>query len=324
VTGLIEVLAVLPRTLMMLRRLVVAARQKRPDVLVVIDYPDFNFRLASAVCRLGVPVVFYVSPQVWAWRIGRLRTIKRLAARMLVIFPFEEAIYREAGVPVEFVGHPLVELARTAEPRDTFLGSLGLDPGAPTVALLPGSRPNEIRALLPVLIEAASMIAARLPRVQFVLARAPGLAPGLFETLGGMQPAPAVVDGRADDVLAASDVVLTCSGTATVQAAIHERPMVVMYRLSPLTYRLGKPFVRVSTYGMVNLVAGRRIVPELIQDDLTPEAVAREALGVLLDPVKAAEVRAALREVRAKLGLEGASRRAAEAVLRVARRQGQG
>jgi lipid-A-disaccharide synthase len=321
VTGLTEALAVLPRSFVMFRRLVAAARRERPDALVVIDFADFNFRLAKAVSRLGVPIVYYVPPQIWAWRIGRLGTIKRLAARVLVIFPFEEALYRDAGVPVEFVGHPFVDCAEAVVTRSVFLASLGLDPTAPTIALLPGSRPNEIRAILPVLVRASALIAERIPRVQFVLARAPGLAPALFAPLGAMRPAPVIVDARPDDVLAASDVVLTCSGTATVQAAVHERPMVVMYRLSPLTYRLGKPFLRVDTYGMVNLVAGRRIVPELIQDDLQPEAVAAEAVGFLTDPVKAASAREALREVKLRLGLHGASRRAAEAVLRVARHE---
>ena len=320
VTGLVEVFGVLPRLAVMFRRLVATARRERPDVLVVIDYADFNFRLAKAVSRLDIPVVYYVPPQIWSWRIGRLKTIKRIAARVLVIFPFEEPLYRDAGVPVEFVGHPLVDSAEASVARDVFLTGLGLDPCAPTVALLPGSRPNEVREILPVLARASALIAQRVPRVQFVLARAPGLAPALFASLDSMQPAPAVVEAHADDVLAASDVVLTCSGTATVQAAIHERPMVIVYRLSPLTYRLGIRFVQVDTYGMANLLAGRRIVPELIQDNLKPEAVAEEAVTFLTDPDRAAATRAALREVKEKLGGSGASRRAAEAVLRVARR----
>lgn len=323
VTGLAESLRVLPRAWRMLRELAVAAEVERPSVFVAIDFPDFNFRLAAAIRRLGVPVVYYVSPQLWAWRPGRMATMKRLAARVLVIFPFEERIYGTAGVPVEFVGHPLVDLARASVPRATLLASLSLDPEAPTVALLPGSRPNELRAILPRLVDAARLVAARVPRAQFVVARAPSLDRSLFEPVvaaarpGG--PPIAVVEGRADDVLAASDVVVTASGTATVQAALHERPMVIVYRLSPLTYYLGKPFVRVDTYGMVNLVAGRRVATELIQNAFTPEAAADETVRLLTDEARAQEMRAALREVRERLGAPGASRRAAEAVLRVAR-----
>jgi lipid-A-disaccharide synthase len=323
VTGLAEAVRVLPRSWRMLRRLAAAAAAERPTVLVAIDFPDFNFRLAAAVRRLGIPVVYYVSPQLWAWRPGRMATMKRIASRVLVIFPFEVRIYDEAGVPAEFVGHPLVDLARASVPRAELLHGLGLDPAAPTVALLPGSRPNELRAILPRLADAARLIGARVPRAQFVVARAPSLDDALLAPVGSPAfaggPPLAVVEGRTDDVLAASDVVVTASGTATVQAALHGTPMVIVYRLSPWTYRLGKPFVRIDTYGMVNLVAGRRIVPELIQDDFTAERVAEHAVGLLTDAARAATMRAALGEVRDRLGAPGASRRAAEAVLRVAR-----
>ncbi len=318
VTGLVEAVRVLPRSWRMYRRLLQEAEMRPPDVFVAIDFPDFNFRVASTLKRRGVPIVYYVSPQIWAWRAGRLRTLKRFVDQMLVIFPFEEEIYRGAGVPVEFVGHPMIDLAHAEMPRQAFLSAIGLTPEAPTVALLPGSRPNELREILPDLVRAAQLIAARLPGVQFVLARAPHLDASLLAPFAASNlAAAAVVDGQADAVLAASDVVLTASGTATVQAAIHGCPMVIVYRVAPLTYRLGKPFVRVETYGMVNLVAGRRIMPELIQHEFTPEAVASEALGLLTDPGRARDARAALEEVRARLGGGGASRRAAEAIRRL-------
>ena len=318
VTGLTEVLRVLPRTYAMYRRLVELARTTRPDVFVAIDFPDFNFRLASAVHALGIPVVYYVSPQLWAWRPGRIRALKAFADKVLPIFPFEVEIYERAGVPVEFVGHPLIDLIAVTMPRDEWLGRLGLDPAAPVVALLPGSRPNEVRALLPVLADAIARIRTSRPDTQFVLARAPKLPASLFDPLGPGADGVAIVEGRTDDVLNASDVVLTASGTATVQTAIHEKPMVILYKLSPLTYRLGRPFVKVNTFGMANLIAGRRIVTELIQDDCTPERVAGEALALLNDRARADQMRADLREVRAKLGAPGASARAAAAVLKVA------
>lgn len=322
VTGLLEVARLLPRVYGMYRRLVSHARRTRPDVFVAIDFPDFNFVLARAMKRLGVPVVYYISPQLWAWRRGRMATMKRIADRVLVIFPFEEAIYREAQVPVEWVGHPLLDVTPAPEARGEFRARHGLDREAPTVALLPGSRRNEVSRILPRLVQASALIRSRLPAVQFVLARAPHVPREMFAGVQQLQAAGAtcaLVDGDADGVLAAADLALVASGTVTVQAALHACPMVVVYRLSPVTYRLGKPFVHVRTYAMANLVAGRTVVPELIQDAFTPHAVAEEALKVLLDPGRATLVRAALREVRAKLGHPGASARAARAVLDVAR-----
>ena len=320
VTGLLEVARVLPRTYAVYRRLVAEAESIRPDVFVAIDFPDFNFRLASRARRLGIPVVYYISPQLWAWRPGRLKTMRRIADRVLVIFPFEEEIYRRAGVPVEWVGHPLFDVAVPPEPRREFLTRLHLDPLRPVVALLPGSRSNELRAILPDLARAAAIIRQQLPATQFVLARAPHLADELFAAVKEIGTSVATIEGATDTVLATADVALVASGTVTVQAAIHECPMVVVYRLSPLTYRLGRPFVQVDTFAMANLVAGRPIVPELIQEDFTPEAVASHALMLLRDSAAADRMRADLRDVKARLGAAGASRRAAEAVIDVAAR----
>jgi lipid-A-disaccharide synthase len=284
---------------------------------VAIDFSGFNFRLMAALRRLGVPVVYYVSPQVWAWRSHRIQTMKRLVDKVLVIFPFEASVYERAGVPVQFVGHPLVDLARAQQARAPFLAGLGLKPDARTVALLPGSRPNELQRIATTMAESSAMIRARVGGVQFVVARAPNLPDSLFAPF---PPDVAIVEGRTDDVLAASDVVITASGTATVQAALHGKPMVVVYRVSPLTYRLGKPFVKLDTYAMVNLVAGRRIVPELIQMDFTAERVAHEAIGLLTDADRHARTRDALRDVCQRLGTPGASGRAADAILEVAGR----
>ena len=318
VTGLVEAIRVLPKSLSVFNRLVEAARTEKPQALVLIDFPDFNFRLAAAIKKLGVPIIYYISPQLWAWRKSRMAVMKRLVDRVLVIFPFEEQIYREAGVPVQFVGHPLVDLARAQEPKDAFLRELCLEPGRPIVALLPGSRPNEVERLLPVIRDSVARISARLPHAQFVIARAPSLDDRLFSSITWNGARPIEVLARTDDVLAVSDVAITASGTATVQAALHGRPMVVVYKLSPLTYRLGRRFLLVENVAMVNLIAGRRIVPELIQDDCTPDAIAAETLALLTDRERAAETRRALEDVRTKLGGPGASGRAAEAVLEVA------
>jgi lipid-A-disaccharide synthase len=318
VTGLVEAIRVLPKSLSVFNRLVEAARTERPQALVVIDFPDFNFRLAAAVKKLGVPIIYYISPQLWAWRKSRMQVMKRIADRVLVIFPFEEQIYRDAGVPVQFVGHPLVDLARAQEPKDSFLREIGLDPGRPIVALLPGSRPNEVERLLPVMRDAVAKISAAMPAAQFVTARAPSLDDRLFANTKWNGIRPVEVLARTDDVLAISDVAITASGTATVQAALHGRPMVVVYRLSPLTYRLGRRFLLVKNVAMVNLIAGRRLVPELIQENCTADNIAAETLSLLTNPERAEDTRRGLADVRAKLGGPGASGRAAEAVLEIA------
>jgi lipid-A-disaccharide synthase len=321
VTGLTEALRVVPRSLSMLRLLADAARTRKPDVFVAIDFPDFNFRLMESVRRLGIPVVYYIGPQLWAWRGGRMKTMKAGVDRVLVIFPFEEKFYRDAGVPVQFVGHPLVDLARAGQPRSSFLRDRGLVPDAPTVALLPGSRRNELERIVPTMVEAVGRIKARVPDVQFTVACAPNIDDWQFApllTAGDGLQRPVLVYDRSDDVIASADVAITASGTATVQCALHERPMVVVYRLSPLTYRLGKPFVTVDTYAMPNLVAGRRIVPELIQEDFTPERVSDETVSFLTDRVRHARTREELRRVRERLGAPGATGRAADAILEVA------
>ena len=224
-------------------------------MFVAIDSPDFNFRLLAALRRLGIPIVYYVSPQLWAWRPGRMETMKTYVDRVLVIFPFEEALYREAGVNVQFVGHPLVDLAKAGEPRDTFLHDRGLVPDAPTVA--PSRQPKERARPDGADHGRASDHSRADPHVQFVVACAPNMADALFAPLvdDDLDASVVLVRDRTDDVLAASDVVITASGTATIQSTLHQKPMVVVYRLSPLTYRLVKPFGHVDMRD-AQLVAG--------------------------------------------------------------------
>ena len=319
VTGIIEVLRVLPDSYSMYRRLVDEANRARPDVLVLIDYPDFNFRLMAAVRRLGVPIVYYVSPQLWAWRSGRIQTMKALVDLVLPIFPFEEAIYRNEGMEAKFVGHPLVDLVAVTESREALAARLELDPKKPIVALLPGSRHNELHRLVPVLAAAMPRIAAEVAGTQFLVARAPNVGDSYFAPFHGVGVPVRVVEGQTDNVLAASDAVVTASGTATIQTALHGTPMVVVYRLSPVTYKLGKPLVRVSMYGMVNLVAGERVVDELIQDQCTPEAVTAATVQLLTNEDRVADMKEQLAIVRERLGGPGASGRAADAILELVR-----
>lgn len=322
VTGLTEALAVVPRSFATMRRLVAAARDQRPQALVVIDYPDFNFRLMGRIRKLGIPVVYYVSPQLWAWRASRIKTMKRVVDRVLPIFPFEEALYQREKIDVRFVGHPLIDLARASLERDAYLRKRNLDPAKPVLAVLPGSRANELEQLGSVLARAMPLIAAQVPGVQFLLARAPNLHDGHFDTFGIPGVTLRIAEGETDDVLNACDAVMTASGTATVQAALHGKPMVVVYKVSAMTYRLAKRMTLVDTYAMVNLIAGERVVVELIQDACTPEAVAGEAVRLLTDTDYRARMIASLAEVRRRLGGPGASDRAAEAILDVVDRVG--
>jgi lipid-A-disaccharide synthase len=249
-----------------------------------------------------------------------MKTMRRHVDRVLVIFPFEEAIYRDAGVPVTFVGHPLIEMLPAAPLAvGPWRESLGIDPAAPTIALLPGSRRSELSHILPTLADALPLIAARVPGVRFVVACAPNLPRGLFDPLASHPLRPVLVTGHADDVLAGTDVAITASGTATVQCALHRRPMVVVYRLSSLTYRVGRRFALVDTYAMPNLIAGRRIVPELIQDGFTAARVAEEAVSLVTDQARHRQMRADLDDVATRLGGLGATARAAAAILDVAR-----
>ena len=230
VTGLVEAARVLPKSWKMLRTLSAEAERVRPDVFVAIDFPDFNFRLLPVMKRLGVPVVYYVSPQVWAWRPGRLETLKQYVSRMLVIFPFEQTIYEKAGVPVEFVGHPLVDLAVSGRDRLEILEAAGLDPHKPVVALLPGSRPNELKQILPTLAHAAVLIRRQVPEAQFLVARAPALDEALFAPLERLRqsgvPSP-VMTSAADDLLSAAALLVTAAGTANLQAPQPRPPKVI-------------------------------------------------------------------------------------------------
>ena len=317
VTGLTEALSVIPRSFATIKQLTAFAKREQPHALVLIDYPDFNFRLMGRIKRLGIPVIYYISPQIWAWRPGRIRQMRRYVDRVLPIFPFEPEIYERARMDVRFVGHPLIDLAQPRQSRESFLHALKLDSSKPVMALLPGSRKNELERLAPVIASALPAIAAKVPGVQFVVARAPNLNDGLLEPFGLSNVTIRIADTQTDDVLNAADAVITASGTATVQAALHGKPMVVLYKLSPMTYRVGLPLAKVSMYAMVNLIAKDRIVVELIQDACTPEAVAAEAVRLLSDQEYRSRMIDALAGVRHKLGGPGASDRAADAILDV-------
>lgn len=286
-----------------LRRLL---REGSIAALVLIDFADFNLRLAAASKHSRVPVLYYISPKVWAWRAGRIKTIRRLVDRMAVILPFEERLLAAEGVAATYVGHPLLDSLGEVPERDEARRQLGLGAG-PLVALLPGSRSVEINRLLPVMAEAAALIARECSECSFVLPVAATLEKSKIEALLPAGLAVALVSG-APLALSAADCAIICSGTATLEAAILQRPMVVVYRASALSYHIAKRLVRVDYISLPNLLAGRAVVPELIQREATPQKIARETLALLAD---SSAQREGLSEVRRLLGGKGAANRAA-------------
>lgn len=298
--------------------------EMRPDLFVPVDYPDFNFRLLPRARRLGIPIVWYIGPQLWAWRPGRIDVLRRYARRVVVLFPFEAQIYRAARVPVTWVGHPLVERLTplTAEARAEARSALGLDPTRIAVALLPGSRRSEISRLAPILTAARKRIdqqrlAAGRPPVAWIVGRAARVDAAAAREIGGADALCELDGARA---LALADLAVVASGTATLEAALLETPSVVVYRTNALTFALARRLVRVPHIAMANLVAEERVFPELLQDAATPEGIA-DALRPWLDDSNArASARAQVRSVRARLGPPGAADRAARAMLLELRR----
>jgi lipid-A-disaccharide synthase len=295
----------------------------RPRALVVIDFPEFNLRLARRARRAGVPVVYFIPPQLWAWRPGRVRQMARRVKRVLAVFPFEPPLYERAHVPVTFVGHPLLDALPLELTRDEARRRLGADPGHSLIGLLPGSRPGEVIRLLPPMLDAARRLAASDGRHRFVLGLAPTVAreqvAAIFAAADPTPPPIELVSGRTWEVMAAADVLLIASGTATLEAALLGGPMVIGYRVSPLTELIARALARVRWIGLPNLVAGRAVVPELIQGAFTGARLAEEAARLLDDPVAATAQRAAFKELRARLGEPGVGLRAARAVLETAR-----
>lgn len=288
----------------------------RFDAIVLIDNPGMNLRLARVARRAGQRVVYYIAPQIWAWAPGRIRLIRRVVDRMVVILPFEEGLFRKAGVACDFVGHPLLDAVAPSYDRDELRKRFGLQGTAPVIGLLPGSREHEVRSLLPVMLQAAARLAGVYPGLGLVVAQASSIPDGLLEKLSAGSALPIrVIRDQASEVMAASELLLVASGTATLQAAVIGTPMVIAYRASWLTYWLARCLIRVDWIGLVNIVAGRRIVPELIQHEATAERLSEEASRLLRDEGASRAMREALRAVRESLGAPGASRRAAELVL---------
>lgn len=309
--GIFEILSHLPRLKKILSHIKREAKKRKPAAAVLIDSPDFNLRLAKSVKKLGIPVLYYISPTIWAWRKGRLKTIKRNVDKMLLIFPFEEEIYRQAGIPAEYIGHPLLERMQVSLSRTEFFQKYDLSLDKKTICLLPGSRRSEIKYHMPVLIAAIHKIEEE-EVVQFVLPLAENLSVDdlksfHLEKKGGIR---ILTEDRMEG-MAYSDLILSSCGTANLEAALLEVPFIAYYRISPLTYHIGIPFVRTQSYSIVNILAGSNIVPELIQSSFTPENIVRETRKILRSKEIGAHLREQFQMIRRSLGEQKASQYAA-------------
>ncbi|MCH7569930.1 MAG: lipid-A-disaccharide synthase [Deltaproteobacteria bacterium] len=290
-------------------------KEQKPNLLILIDFPEFNLRLARLAKKLHVPVLYYISPQVWAWRRRRIHKIARWVDRMAVIFPFEVPLYEREGVRVNFVGHPLLDVVRSTQPRETTLVRHGLEPSRRTIALLPGSRRREITYHLPPMLEAADRLSRKM-EVQFILVLASTIdRRNLEEMLAQAPVSVSISEGNTYDVLHACDLAWTASGTATLETALMLRPMIIVYRFAWLTYFLARLLVHVNHIGMVNIIAGEKIVPELIQGDMTAERIVMESQTVFQDSELRQRIGNKLAGVREKLGSPGAAGRVADIAL---------
>ncbi len=309
-----EVARALPRFLGAFSDLRKAANSRHPRLVILIDWPEFNLRLARRLNRDGHRVIYYISPQLWAWRSYRIATVKKHVEQMLVILPFEQDFYARHGVKVTYVGHPLLDSIEVREPRDSFRSRLGIRSDQRLIALLPGSRESEIRFILPPLLETASRLSTSRPDLRFILVLAPSISRENLER--AIPDSVHVESGDTASALAASDLAVAASGTATLEAAIIGTPLIVVYRSSTLNWKLFWPLINVPFVGMPNLIAGRQIAPELLQDALNPERLEAEIVKLIDNPAMLQTQREEFRKVRETLGASDASMRAAECLLK--------
>ncbi len=312
VVGLTEVLSKLGFILKVRRKLKKFLQEKRPDLLILIDYPDFNLPLAKEARKNGIKVFYYISPQVWAWRKGRIYTIAKFVDRMAVILPFEVPLYERVKLDVSFVGHPLLDAVKRRYTREDALKKFDLKDGTTTVGILPGSRDGEVMKLLPEMLKAAEILEDRLPSVQFILPLADTLNYDFVAGIVSQYSANVkIVKDNAYDVIGLSDIAMVASGTATLETALLGTPMIIVYKISMLSYLIGRAVVNVDNIGLVNIIAGKTVVPELIQGDANPEKMADEVYNILTSGSRMDEMKKELLDVSKKLGGPGASERTA-------------
>ncbi len=304
--GVIEVLNEFDHYYKVYRTLMKEIASRKYDAVILIDYPTLNLRLAKQGRRFDCPVLFFISPQIWAWRKGRIKDIRESVRKMFVILPFEEKLYLDAGVDAEFLGHPFIDMVHPSRSREESKMKYSLEPGIKTIGILPGSRMNEINSLLGVMVEAAERIRNELGSCQFLLPIADSIDPDLIrERLGSNSLGIQLIQGEAYDVMNICDTVIIASGSATLEAGILGCPMVIVYKLNPLTYWMARLLVKIPLVGLVNIVAGEGVVPELIQDKVTAENISAEVLALLRDPEKEQAVRERLLQIKKSLGEPG-------------------
>lgn len=316
VMGIVEVLPKLRRILQVMASLERAAKRRKPRCAILVDIPDFNLRLARRLKNLGIPVVYFISPMLWAWRPGRIESIAQVVDLMLCILPFEEAIYRRAGVRVRYVGNPVLDQVPAPASIQDFRSRLGLSVDRPTLTLLPGSREAEVRRILPPMVESAKRLALLHQGLQVVVPIAPSIDRGQVRAQfdeSGLKPE--LLDGQAPQAIGAADVAVVASGTATLEAALIGRPFVVVYKLAPVSYAIARLLVRVPHIALVNLIAGKRLVPELLQSELTPQRLCAEVERIWNSASDRQEMTQGLAKVRSALGGGGAAGKAADEVL---------
>lgn len=313
VVGLTEVVSKLGKILKIMGIMKRSLDERRPDLVILIDYPDFNLPLAKAAQKRGIKVFYYISPQVWAWRKSRIGQIKKTVDKMAVILPFEVDTYGREGFAVNYVGHPLLDMVKLNYSKQELRKKFGLAGDKITIAIMPGSRPSEVRKLMPELMRAAEILQKEIPAIQFVLPLADTLQKTeVVEFISGSRVKVKVVSGQTYDVVSCADLALVASGTATLETALLKVPMVIVYKLSLLSYAIGRLIVDVKNIGLVNIIAGKTIVPELIQKDASGKRIAEEALAILKNGEKRQEIIKELEAIRGRLGEPGAARRAAQ------------
>ncbi len=322
IIGFTDVLANLKKIKVAFNILLEKIDTQPPNACVLVDYPGFNLKLAREIKKRKIPVIYYISPQIWAWWKGRIKNIKRFVDKMIVVFKFEEALYKDYGIDVSFVGHPLLDIAHPKFTREDFLNKLGLSSQRQTVGLMPGSRQMEVERILPILLESAKTIKQKLPQIQFALLKAPGLAHNIFEAKIKKHEFPVTLcENQTYDFLKSCDFALVASGTATLETAIMQKPMVIVYKVSFLNWLIARSLIRLPFIGLANVVAGKKIVPEFIQYRAKPQPIAKAALEILNNHEESAKIKIELEKVRKSLGSPGASQRAAEIILSLVSRR---
>ncbi len=318
VVGITEVAAKIPNVLAGISIIKKKLRQRRPCLMILIDFPDFNLHIASIAKKMGVPVLYYVSPQIWAWRSGRIHKIKRCVDHMAVILPFEADYYRRHNIPATFVGHPLMDGCRPLPQTQPAAQPNAMENTAPVVGLLPGSRRSEISRNLPYMLASASLLNRKYPDIRFLLSVAPSISSEWIDSYAGPYKKTCRIEINAGDIMdvfARATVILAASGTVTLETAMYGVPMVIMYRVSPVSYFLGSRLVNVAHIGLVNIIAGAEVVPELIQKSASPGNIARTISGMLDDPAARERIREKLAHVKTLMGGAGASGKTADIAL---------